>query len=88
MTLTTPADTPPREGRRPALGLRPDVRNLSLLGVLAVLVHAVATGTAPAPSFADGLQVQRVLAAVEESARNAAVYTPVLPAPSVSPVSR
>ncbi|MFC8900655.1 ABC transporter permease [Streptomyces cinereoruber] len=38
MTLTTPADTPPREGRRPALGLRPDVRNLSLLGVLAVLV--------------------------------------------------
>ncbi|MFC7932237.1 Gfo/Idh/MocA family protein [Streptomyces cinereoruber] len=52
------------------------------------LVHAVATGTAPAPSFADGLQVQRVLAAVEESARNAAVYTPVLPAPSVSPVSR
>ncbi|MFZ4300637.1 Gfo/Idh/MocA family protein [Streptomyces cinereoruber] len=52
------------------------------------LVHAVATGTAPEPSFADGLQVQRVLAAVEESARNAAVYTPVLPAPSVSPVSR
>ncbi|MFI9120019.1 ABC transporter permease [Streptomyces bikiniensis] len=38
MTLTTPADTPPREGRRPALGLRPDVRNLSLLGVLAALV--------------------------------------------------
>ncbi|MGA5214954.1 ABC transporter permease [Streptomyces cinereoruber] len=38
MTLTTPADTPPREGRRPALGLRPDIRNLSLLGVLAVLV--------------------------------------------------
>ncbi|MFE0773214.1 ABC transporter permease [Streptomyces sp. NPDC058861] len=38
MTLTTPAGTPPREGRRPALGPRPDVRNLSLLGVLAVLV--------------------------------------------------
>ncbi|MFJ4341597.1 Gfo/Idh/MocA family protein [Streptomyces sp. NPDC088915] len=50
------------------------------------LVHAVATGTAPAPSFADGLQVQRVLAAVEESARNAAVYTPVLPLPA-SPAS-
>ncbi|MFE0773212.1 Gfo/Idh/MocA family protein [Streptomyces sp. NPDC058861] len=48
------------------------------------LVHAVATGTAPEPSFADGLQVQRVLAAVEESARNDAVYTPVLPAPPVS----
>ncbi|MFE5734189.1 Gfo/Idh/MocA family protein [Streptomyces sp. NPDC056528] len=41
------------------------------------LVHAVATGTAPAPSFADGLQVQRVLAAVEESAAKNAVYTPV-----------
>ncbi|WP_033208573.1 Gfo/Idh/MocA family protein [Streptomyces bikiniensis] len=51
------------------------------------LVHAVATGTAPAPSFAEGLQVQRVLAAVEESARNAAVYTPVLPSLPVSPVS-
>ncbi|MFC8491270.1 ABC transporter permease [Streptomyces sp. NPDC057235] len=38
MTPTTPAGTPPREGRRPAPGLRPDVRNLSLLGVLAVLV--------------------------------------------------
>ena len=41
------------------------------------LVLAVASGTAPAPSFADGLQVQRVLAAVEESARKNAVYTPV-----------
>ncbi|MFC8172665.1 ABC transporter permease [Streptomyces sp. NPDC057242] len=38
MTPTTPAGTPHREGRRPAPGLRPDVRNLSLLGVLAVLV--------------------------------------------------
>ncbi|MFF5970945.1 Gfo/Idh/MocA family protein [Streptomyces sp. NPDC012769] len=41
------------------------------------LVLAIASKTAPAPSFADGLQVQRVLAAVEESARNNAVYTPV-----------
>ncbi|WP_432754038.1 Gfo/Idh/MocA family protein [Streptomyces sp. JL2001] len=41
------------------------------------LVLAVASGTAPAPSFADGLQVQRVLAAVEESAQKNAVYTPV-----------
>jgi predicted dehydrogenase len=32
------------------------------------LVRAVAGGTDPAPSFADGLQVQRVLAAVEASA--------------------
>ncbi|MCX4514453.1 Gfo/Idh/MocA family oxidoreductase [Streptomyces sp. NBC_01619] len=42
------------------------------------LVRAIAAGTtAPAPSFADGLQVQRVLAAVEESAEKNAVYTPV-----------
>ncbi|MEB3963370.1 Gfo/Idh/MocA family oxidoreductase [Streptomyces kunmingensis] len=41
------------------------------------LVHAIAEGTVPAPSFADGLQVQRVLAAVEESAAKNSVYTPV-----------
>ncbi|MFF3314488.1 Gfo/Idh/MocA family protein [Streptomyces sp. NPDC003035] len=41
------------------------------------LVLAIATGSGPAPSFADGLQVQRVLAAVEESAQKNAVYTPV-----------
>ncbi|MFD3437766.1 Gfo/Idh/MocA family protein [Streptomyces sp. NPDC058685] len=41
------------------------------------LVEAIATGRQPAPSFADGLQVQRVLAAVEESAEKNAVYTPV-----------
>lgn len=33
------------------------------------LIHAVAGGQPPAPSFADALQVQRVLAAVEASAR-------------------
>ncbi|WP_411110921.1 ABC transporter permease [Streptomyces sp. c-19] len=38
MTLTTPAKAPAGEGPRRTLGLRPDVRNLSLLGVLAVLV--------------------------------------------------
>ncbi|MEU4658743.1 Gfo/Idh/MocA family oxidoreductase [Streptomyces sp. NPDC023723] len=43
------------------------------------LVHAVAAGRAPEPSFADGLQVQRVLAAVEESAAKNAVYTPIAP---------
>ena len=32
------------------------------------LLEAIAAGTDPAPSFADGLQVQRVLAAVERSA--------------------
>ncbi|MGY4738502.1 Gfo/Idh/MocA family protein [Streptomyces sp. ATMOS53] len=41
------------------------------------LVHAVAEGSRPEPSFADGLQVQRVLAAVEESAEKNSVYTPI-----------
>ncbi|OON81780.1 Gfo/Idh/MocA family protein [Streptomyces tsukubensis] len=41
------------------------------------LVHAVAEGAAPVPTFADGLQVQRVLAAVEESAAKNSVFTPV-----------
>lgn len=41
------------------------------------LVHAIAAGTRPDPSFAEGLQVQRVLAAVEESAEKNSVYTPV-----------
>ena len=41
------------------------------------IVRAIATGTDPEPSFEDGLQVQRVLAAVEESAEKNCVYTPV-----------
>ncbi|MGV9555479.1 Gfo/Idh/MocA family protein [Streptomyces sp. NPDC003522] len=41
------------------------------------LVHAVAEGRSPEPSFADGLQVQRVLAAVEESAEKNSLYTPI-----------
>ncbi|MBC9728318.1 Gfo/Idh/MocA family protein [Streptomyces sp. TRM68367] len=41
------------------------------------LVHAIAEGRRPDPSFADGLQVQRVLAAVEESAEKNSVYTPI-----------
>ena len=41
------------------------------------LVLAIASGAPPRPSFADGLHVQRVLAAVEESAAKNAVYTPV-----------
>lgn len=41
------------------------------------LVEAIAGGTDPLPSFADGLQVQRVLAAVEESAAKNSVYTAV-----------
>ncbi|MFI6638121.1 Gfo/Idh/MocA family protein [Streptomyces sp. NPDC050504] len=46
------------------------------------LVRAVADGVQPEPSFADGLRVQRVLAAVEESARKNAVYTPVAADPA------
>ncbi|MFE9045934.1 Gfo/Idh/MocA family protein [Streptomyces sp. NPDC012421] len=50
------------------------------------LVEAIAEGTDPQPSFAEGLQVQRVLAAVEESAANNAVYTPVpAPRPAAEP---
>jgi predicted dehydrogenase len=41
------------------------------------LVTAIAAGTDPVPSFADGLQVQRVLAAVEQSAARASSWTPV-----------
>ncbi|WP_155057476.1 Gfo/Idh/MocA family protein [Streptomyces blattellae] len=41
------------------------------------LVRAIAEGRQPDPSFADGLQVQRVLAAVEESAEKNSVYTPI-----------
>ncbi len=41
------------------------------------LVTAIAAGTDPAPSFADGLQVQRVLAAVEQSAAREASWTTV-----------
>ncbi|MFE7580322.1 ABC transporter permease [Streptomyces gardneri] len=38
MTLTTPAKAPAEDSRWRALGIRADVRNLSLLGVLAALV--------------------------------------------------
>ncbi len=41
------------------------------------LVTAIAAGTDPAPSFRDGLQVQRVLAAVEHSAHHESTWTPV-----------
>jgi predicted dehydrogenase len=41
------------------------------------LVRAIAAGRGPEPSFADGLRVQRVLAAVEESAEKNSVYTPI-----------
>ncbi|NEB79227.1 Gfo/Idh/MocA family oxidoreductase, partial [Streptomyces sp. SID14478] len=41
------------------------------------LVHAIAARATPSPSFAEGLQVQRVLAAVEESAAKNSVYTAV-----------
>jgi predicted dehydrogenase len=41
------------------------------------LVHTIAAGSPPEPSFADGLQVQRVLAAVEESAAKNSSFTAV-----------
>ena len=40
------------------------------------LIEAIATGTDPEPSFADGLAVQEVLAAVEVSAANRSCWTP------------
>jgi predicted dehydrogenase len=43
------------------------------------LVHDIAIGRTPAPSFADGLQVQRVLHAVEQSAAADSLWTPVPP---------
>jgi predicted dehydrogenase len=44
---------------------------------IADFVRDVSTGTPPSPSFADGLQVQRVLDAVERSSDNAATWTAV-----------
>ena len=41
------------------------------------LVTALAAGTQPTPSFADGLQVQRVLAAVERSAADNSAFTEI-----------
>jgi len=41
------------------------------------LLVAVATGADPAPSFADGLQVQQVLDAVQRSAAAGSTWTPV-----------
>ncbi|GAA3513162.1 putative dehydrogenase [Streptosporangium album] len=40
-------------------------------------VEAIAAGAAPSPSFADGLRVQRVLAAVEASAADSSRFTTV-----------
>ncbi|NED97771.1 Gfo/Idh/MocA family oxidoreductase [Phytoactinopolyspora alkaliphila] len=41
------------------------------------LVTAIAEGRDPEPSFEDGLQIQRVLAAVEQSAAKDSIWTPV-----------
>jgi predicted dehydrogenase len=43
------------------------------------LVNDIAAGTDPTPSFADGLQVQRVLAAVERSAAEDGRWVTVSP---------
>ncbi|MFD5318892.1 Gfo/Idh/MocA family protein [Streptomyces sp. NPDC127098] len=47
-------------------------------------LEAVAAGTDPEPGFEDGLHVQRVLAAVEESAANESRYTRIEPDTSSS----
>ena len=44
-------------------------------------VEAIAAGTQPTPSFADGLQVQQVLAAVETSSERGSAWTPTSPSP-------
>ncbi|WP_166787758.1 MULTISPECIES: Gfo/Idh/MocA family protein [Cryobacterium] len=41
-------------------------------------VEAISAGRQPTPSFADGLQVQQVLAAVEASSNNGSAWTPTL----------
>jgi predicted dehydrogenase len=41
------------------------------------LITAIAEDEDPSPSFADGLQVQRVLAAVERSAANNSTFTTI-----------
>ncbi|NYD78627.1 Gfo/Idh/MocA family protein [Arthrobacter cupressi] len=45
-------------------------------------LHAVQSGEAPSPSFEEGLAVQKVLAAVEESANNKSTLTVVNTAPA------
>ena len=44
---------------------------------IADFVEDIAAGRAPSPSFDDGLQVQRVLEAVEQSAAKDSLWTPV-----------
>ncbi len=41
------------------------------------LIGALATGTQPTPSFAEGLAVQRVLDAVGRSATDNSTWTPI-----------
>jgi predicted dehydrogenase len=46
------------------------------------LIEAIATGTDPSPSFADGLAIQRALAAVERSAETGAAWVSIDPTPA------
>ena len=60
-----------------ALPLRPRL-NGATIGTLTCpspRLEAIATGVQPTPSFADGLQVQRVLGAVEQSSASHGVWT-------------
>ena len=49
------------------------------------LLTAIAEGTDPRPSFSDGLQVQRILSAVETSVEREGSWTPIDGAHATSP---
>jgi hypothetical protein len=49
---------------------------------VADLLTDIGAGRQPRPSFADGLQVQRVLDAVERSAADGSAWTPTAAAPA------
>jgi predicted dehydrogenase len=54
--------------------------DVTFIHEIADLLTAIAEGTDPRPSFADGLQVQRVLAAVQESAAHDSTWITIPPA--------
>jgi len=49
-------------------------------------VEAISAGLAPTPSFADGLQVQRVLEAVEASSARESIWMPITPPTIPAPI--
>ena len=69
---SSPSPTHPYVGGLVAAGPRPRLRARASPTRSSTCVTAIAAGRRPAPSFADGLQVQRVLAAVERPRRRRA----------------